>query len=190
MEGLEDEKRRTYESRKHFHQILIADDSDEFEEDEQLTPSVKKTLEEIGFQVELVDAQLKKVGKRKKREDLLVREGDFVARAECKGTENQNASETYFGQVERHLRLGPSEVDGKKVTGLLIVNHDRKRDAFRRDPPYSDEDGEKLIATHDDIGLLWTVELYKIALAVRKGELAPDEARRLIKQAGRITYTP
>jgi len=190
MEKLEDEKRQTYESLKYLHQTLIADDSDEFEEDEQLTPSVKKALEEIGFQVELVDQQLKKVGKRKKREDLLVREGDFVARAECKGTENQNASETYFGQAEKHLRLGPSEVNGKKVTGLLIVNHDRKREASRRDPPYCDEDGERLIATHDDLGLLWTVELYKIALAVRKGELPADEARRLIKEPGRITCPP
>lgn len=189
MEGLEDQKGRTYESLKHLHLILIADDSDEFEEEEQLTLNVKRTLEGIGFQVELVDQQLKKVGKRKKREDLLLRVGDFVARAECKGTENQNASETYFGQVERHLRLGPSEVDGNKVTGLLIVNHDRKREASRRDPPYFDEDGERLIATHHDIGVLWTVELYKIALAVRRGELAADEARRLIKQPGRITYS-
>lgn len=190
MEGLEDEKRQTYQSLKHLHQVLVADDSDEFEGEEQLSPSIKKTLEEIGFQVELVDEQLKKVGRRKKREDLLVRDGDFVARAECKGTQNQNASETYFGQIERHLRLGPSEVDGKMVSGLLIVNHDRKRDAFRRDPPYCNEDGERLIATHDDIGVLWTVELYKIALAVRRGELTPDEAKRLIKQLGRITYSP
>lgn len=184
-EHLEEHKAEVQKSLQYLNLLLIADDSDEFKEDAQLTPSVKKVMEEdLGFpQVEWVDKRLKR-GTLK--EDLLIRDEDYIARVECKGTINPNPSRDCFGQLANHLRLGQRKIDGHQVRGLLVVNHHRRYPAFKRQPPYSDPDGEKLLKEYEDFGLLWTVQLYRIAMAVRAGSLPPEKARQLIKEPGRI----
>jgi hypothetical protein len=43
-------------------------------------------------------------------------------------------------------------------------------------------------AKEQDIGLLSTVELHKILMAVKRGTLTKEDARALVKKSGRIEY--
>lgn len=45
-------------------------------------------------------------------------------------------------------------------------------------------------ARDSNIGLLSTVELHKIAMAVKEDELAKESARSILRQFGRIEYKP
>ncbi len=79
--------------------------------------------------------------------------------------------------------------DSSNITGLLILNFDIKTNPMQRPQLYGGED-EDIVETAKErnIGLLSTVELYKIAIAVKDGAITREQARDLIKQSGRIEF--
>jgi hypothetical protein len=72
--------------------------------------------------------------------------------------------------------------DSESVSGLLIVNYDLANHSFR--PPRHFTGAAQEIAkaaVEKRIGLLSTVELYRIAIAVKDGRLSATDGRALIK---------
>ena len=88
-----------------------------------------------------------------------------------------------FKHLLKHLvkarGTGPSK-------GLLIVNYDISKHPFRRTEIY--KDSPELLKDKDgEVGVLSSVELYKIAMAVKGGKIKKKDARNKIKKTGRIS---
>lgn len=176
----EKEKKKIAKGLKFFTQILVADD-EHFKGNERLKPNVKKVLEFLGFSVVDRDLQIKK---GKKREDLIISDKDWNALAEVRGTRRENPPEHFYSDLLKHLLkakgTGPSK-------GLLIVNYDISKHPFRRTEIY--KDSPELLKDKDgEVGVLSTVELYRIAMAVKGGKIKKEDARNKIKKTGRITF--
>ena len=161
-----------------IQQLLICDDGDEFDEGKKLTDVVKYSLEYLGFSVQNTEKDTTKTGKR--REDLTCKdaEDEYASVIECKGTVNSNPPESYVSQLLNHMVIGKAE------KGILVVNHDRKRDAFSRSLPY--EDAKHLWEDSENITILSTVELFKLIRKVENGEITKEKARLIIKTPGRV----
>jgi hypothetical protein len=71
------------------------------------------------------------------------------------------------------------------------LNYDLDTHPYKRPRVYTG-DAEEIVraAEEQNIGLLSTVELYKVLIAVKEGKLSTGAARDLLKQAGRIEYEP
>lgn len=176
----EKEKKKVAKELKFFTQILVADD-EHFKGNERLKPNVKKILEFLGFGVVDRDLQIKT---GKKREDLIISDGEWNALAEVRGTRRENPPEHFYSDLLKHLwktkGTGPSK-------GLLIVNYDSSKHPFRRTEIY--KDSPELLKDEDGVvGVLSTVELYKIAMAVKRRKMKKENARNKIKKTGRITF--
>lgn len=77
--------------------------------------------------------------------------------------------------------------DAKNISGLLILNYDIDTHPLRRPRMYTGADDHIAESAKDQsIGLLSTVELYKIAIAAKDGVITKEQARGLIKRFGRI----
>lgn len=161
-------------------QILIADDEN-FEGDAKLSVNVKKSLEYLGFDVLIEDEN--KGGKR--NEDLIIRDKSdgYEALSEVKGTISQNPPENYYSQILKHLKKS----NKPNVRGLLIINHDYNKNPFNRGIIYADS-SDLFSDDPDDVGVLSTVELYKILKAVKNNSLSKEEARKIVKQSNRILF--
>lgn len=169
------------EELKFLKQILIADD-EHFEGDNKLKPSVLKVLDFLGFKVIDMDKQ---VENGKKKEDLLLSDetDGFRALVEVKGTNKQNVPVSYYTQLLGHLRKSHDST----IRGLLIINHDRINHPYKRTLLYADD--EELFGDENDIGVLSTVELYKIISVVRDGKISKEKAREVIKGTNRIVFS-
>lgn len=179
---LEKERSVVEEKDSYLRQLLIADDSDEFLEEENLTSSVARALTFLGFEAEIKE---KTAEKGRRREDIVCKDDDYQALVECKGTISQNPPEKYHSQLQNHLL---ASVDQGIRKGILIINHDRKNDAFKRLPLYDDEATAHLWKETENVSILSTIELFKIIRAVQKDELEKSNARDLIKKPGRVQY--
>jgi hypothetical protein len=180
---LEAERGSEYLKDSMLMQILIADDSDEFAPGTKMTDATLAVLKTLNFQVEDT-SEVKENGKQ--RADILMKDpvDGFVAIVECKGTTAQNPPENYFGKITTHLLAKNGEV----TRGVLVVNYDRKSDPFSRTPIY--EDSPHIFDEEQkQIGILSTVELFKIVRDVQNGKLTKEQARAMIKQPGRIMHT-
>ncbi|HUY62686.1 MAG TPA: hypothetical protein VMV50_02765, partial [Candidatus Paceibacterota bacterium] len=109
------------------------------------------------------------------------KDGEYEALVECKGTVSQNPQEAYASQLLNHLLAAKSNGEPR---GILVINHDRKRDALSRSLPY--EDAPHILEY--DIAIVPTVELFKLIRAVQNGEKTTEEARALLKTRGRFQY--
>ncbi len=77
----------------------------------------------------------------------------------------------------------------ENIVGLLIINRDIDNHPMKRPRLYAGDLKEIVDAAKEQqIGLLSTVELYKIAIAVMDGALTKEEARALLKQPGRVEF--
>lgn len=159
-------------------QLIVADDSDEFPEGSKLTDATKDALTFLGFSVEHRDKETRD-GKR--REDLVCKDAEYEALVECKGTVSPNPQESYASQLLSHL------VAAKAQTGMLVINHERKRDAFARTLPYQDAPH---VLEYEGITIIPTAELFKLIRAVQSGILPRERARALLKVQGRFQYLP
>ena len=171
--------------------ILIAREDLSVEADQRLAANVRKVLEFLGFEVEDIDA---KITGAIKKEDFWVRDGDFLAITEVTGTNNKNPKITEYngilGRMTTIFKRRDLIPDASNITGLLLVNYDIGTHPMKRPRLYSGDLEEIVEGAKDQrIGLPSTVELYKIAIAAKDGKLLKEEARKIIKQPGRIEYT-
>jgi hypothetical protein len=169
--------------------ILVATESAEVVA-ERLSINVKRTLEFLGFQVEDIDAKTKGAIKK---EDFWVKDGDFLAITEISATTNKNPKTKEYsdllGRMSTIYKRKDLVPESQGVTGLLVLNYDIDTHPWRRPRLYSGGDEEFVAAAKaSGIGLLSTVELYKIAIAAKDGAISKEEARRLVKQFGRIEF--
>lgn len=169
--------------------ILVATESAE-DVDERLSTSVKRTLEFLGFQVEDIDAKTKGAIKK---EDFWVRDGDFLAITEISGTTNKNPKTKEYsdllGRMTTIYKRKDLVPESQHVTGLLVLNYDIDTHPLRRPRLYSGGSEEYVAAAKENnIGLLSTVELYKIAIAAKDELISKEEARKVVKQFGRIEF--
>lgn len=166
-----------------LNKILFTDD-EHFEGEDKLSVNVKKVLEYIGFSVESSDEKVQ----GKKKEDLVIAdpEDNFKALCEVKGTLNMNPSEGYIGQLSNHMRKNSD----KTLKGLLIVNYDYNTHPFNRVRIYNDHENENEegLFSVDDIGIISTVDLYRVATDVKKGVLSQADAKKILKLPYRIQY--
>ena len=79
--------------------------------------------------------------------------------------------------------------DAETISGLLILNYDLDTHPFKRPRVYTGDAEEIVLAAEEqNIGLLSTVELHKLLIAVKQGKLSRDAARALLRQPGRIEF--
>ncbi|MGB9487599.1 MAG: hypothetical protein WCD04_15985 [Terriglobia bacterium] len=191
VEEKEAERKLAKDKFDFIKRILIATESD-IDPVLRLSGNVKKVLEFLDFKVEDIDAKMKSAIKK---EDFWTRDGDFLAITEVSGTKNKNPKTKEYsdllGRMTTVYKRRDLVPDSKSVTGLLILNYDIETHPFRRPRLYSGGDEEYVSAAKDrDIGLLSTVELYKIAVAAKDGVISKEKARELIKEFGRIELLP
>jgi len=191
VEAKDTERKSVKDKFDFIKRILIATESDT-DPALRLSGSVKKVLEFLDFEVEDIDAQIRSAIKK---EDFWARDGNFLAITEVSGTKNKNPKTKEYGDllgrmttVYKRKDLVP---DSERVTGLLILNYDIETHPLHRPRLYSGGEEEYVSAAKDNsIGLLSTVELYKIAIAAKDGVISKENARELIKQFGRIEFSP
>ncbi len=103
---------------------------------------------------------------------------------EVRVTRRENTPERFYADLLKHLAkaraTGPSR-------GLLVVNYDSSKHPFRRTEIY--KDSPELLEDEDGVvGVLSTVELYRIAVAVKRQKIKKEDARNKINKTGRITF--
>src|SRR5712692_5914245 len=173
-------------------EILVATEDPDIESDRRLATNVKRVLEFLGFEVDDIDVKIKGAIRK---EDFWVKDGPFLAITEVTGTRNKNPKSKEYNDLLGRLNtifkrsdLVPA-VDKARISGLLVVNYDIENRPFQRPRLYSGE-LEHIVeaAKESSIGLLSTVELHKIAMAVKQGGLTKESARSILRQFGRIEY--
>jgi hypothetical protein len=173
-----------------IRKILTATESPSQAEDQPLSIVVKRALEFLEFTVEDIDAKIRSAIRK---EDFWVRDGEFLAITEVTGTRSKNPKTKEYndllGRMSTIFKRRDLVPDAKNISGLLIVNYDIDTHPFKRPRLYTG-DAEEIVgaAIEQSIGLLSTVELYKILIAAKEGLITKDDARKYIKKYGRIEY--
>jgi hypothetical protein len=187
VESKESERKAVRDKFDFLKRVLIATETDA-DPALRLSTSVKSVLEFLGFEVEDIDAQVRGAIKK---EDFWVRDGEFIAITEVSGTKNKNPKTKEYNDLLGRMTTVYKRRDlvpqSERVTGLLILNYDLETHPFRRPLLFSGGEEEYVSAAREhSIGLLSSVELYRIAVAAKDGEISREKARSLIRQFGRI----
>jgi len=172
--------------------LLFATEDSKQEPGDRLSGVVKKALEYLEFVVEDIDQKTKSAIKK---EDFWVSEQDFLAITEVTGTANKNPKTKEWNDIlARMTTLSNRRTDlelplDKIIRGLLVLNYDIDNHPAKRPRVYTGED-EYIVETavEQGIGLLSTVELHKIIVAIKEGRLTKGEARKIIRKPGRIEF--
>jgi hypothetical protein len=184
-----EERARVAEQYDFIRRILYAtEDGDK--KDERLSTNIKSVLEYLDFHVTDID---EKIRGAIKKEDLWVSDGEFIAITEISATKNKNPKTKEYndllGRMSTIYKRRDLVPNADKVTGLLVLNYDIDTHPFKRPKVYTGQDEEFMLAAADHgIGILSTVELHRIAMAVKERGLSKEKARDLIKKPGRIEY--
>lgn len=192
VENLRREQAQLASENDFVRQLLVATEDSKVEPDKRLSAVVKKALRFLEFSVVDIDEKTKTAIKK---EDFWVSDGGFFAITEVTGTANTNPRVKEFNDIlgrittiyKRKTDLLPEGVSS--VSGLLVLNYDCERHPARRPKAYAG-DLEHIVesAVEQNIGILSTVELHKIIVAVKEGSLTKENARSFLKKAGRIIY--
>jgi hypothetical protein len=173
-----------------MRKILVATEDPAVPVQDRLSTNLKMSLEFLGFEVTDIDAKIRGAIKK---EDYWARDADFLAIIEVTATKNKNPKTKEFndivGRMMTLFKRRELVPDASKISGLLILNYDLDTHPFKRPRVYTG-DAEEIVKASEDqnIGLLSTVELYKMLIAVKEGKLSPDAARTLLRQPGRIEF--
>jgi hypothetical protein len=190
---IQDKRKEATEIVKKYEFIRkMLTNTEDGDKEERLSTIVKKTLEFLGFKVTDIDEKLKAA---LKKEDFWVEDTGFFAITEVSATVNKNPKTKEYGDllarrstIFQRRALMP-EVDPSIVSGLLVLNFDIKTNPDKRPIIYGGGEQEFVGAAEENsIGLLSTVDLYRIAVDVKDGRLSREEARKVIRQFGRIVY--
>jgi hypothetical protein len=175
-----------------LRKILHATEDPSVDKNERLSTNVRAVLEYLGFEVIDIDEKMRSAIRK---EDYWVIDGTFLAITEVTATRQKNPKTKEYndllGRMSTVYKRRDLVPDTETVTGLLVVNYDLDTHPFKRPKLYGGMDQEWVdAAAEQGIGLLSTVELHRIAIAVKGGVLSKEAARELIKQMGRIEYQP
>jgi hypothetical protein len=193
IEAAQKERKRLGDENAFVRALLVAKEDPNFTLSERLSGVVRKALEYLEFGVEDIDQKIKSAIKK---EDFWVTDGTFLAITEVTGTANKNPKIKEFNDILARLttiykRKGELVLPAAAtVSGLLVVNYDIGTHPSRRPKLYAAGEDEHIVETavEQGIGLLSTVELHKIIMAVRQGSFSKASARELIRKSGRIEY--
>jgi len=173
-----------------IRQLLVATENPKLELDQRLSGVVKRALEFLEFDVVDIDQKIKSAIKK---EDFWVRDGGFLAITEVTGTANKNPKVKEYNDILGRMttiyrRKGELEIPaGTNVSGLLVLNYDIDNHPAKRPKAYTGEDAHIAeSAVEQGIGILSTVELHKIVVAVKEDVITKSQARDILKKSGRI----
>jgi hypothetical protein len=175
-----------------IRRVLVATEDQKLNPEERLSGVVKKSCEFLEFEVVDIDQATKSAIKK---EDFWVIDGEFLAITEVTGTVNKNPKIKEFNDILARMatiyrRKSDLKLpEGKTITGLLVLNYDVKNHPSFRPRVYTGDD-EHIVETaiEQGIGILSTVELHKILVAVKEGVLAKSAARAILRKPGRIEF--
>jgi hypothetical protein len=192
VETLRRDQERLAAENNFIRQLLVATEDAKLEPQERLSGAVKKALDFLGFRVEDIDQKTKTAIKK---EDFWVSDGDFFAITEVTGTANTNPKAKEFNDIlgriatiyKRKTDLIPPGLSN--VSSLLVLNYHCQRHPSKRPQAYTGE-LEHLVesAVEQNIGVLSTVDLHRIIVAVKSNILTKEDARSILKVPGRILY--
>ena len=173
-----------------MRRILVATEDSHLDKTDRLSTAVQHALEYLGFVVEDIDEQTRGAIRK---EDFWARDGDFIAIVEVTGTRSKNPKTKEYndilGRMTTIFKRRDLVPDASSVSGLLILNHDLETHPTRRPRIYTgDQEEISEAAAENEIGLISSVDLYRILVAVKDGLLERGAARDLLKQAGRIEF--
>jgi hypothetical protein len=192
IEAKRDEMKALAEKNAFVRALLTAKEDPGLPLAQRLSGVVKAALEYLDFEVADIDQKIKSAIRK---EDYWVTDGNFLAITEVSGTANKNPKVKEFHDIlgrmatlfrrQNELEL-PTD---KHIGGLLVLNYDIENHPSKRPRVYTGVDAHIAeTAEEQNIGILSTVELHKIVVAVKKGILTKDAARELLKKPGRIEY--
>ncbi len=188
IETKREEKKEIAARYEFIKAILVATEDQTLAADKRLTTNVKKVLEYLGFSVRDIDAEIRGAIRK---EDFWVSDGEFLAITEVTATTNKNPKISEYsallGRMTTVFKRKDRVPDATNIQGLLIINYDVDTHPMRRPRLYSG-DAEEIVeaAKENEIGLLSTVELYRIVLAVHEGKLTKEQGRNILKGVGRV----
>jgi len=192
VEAKEQQREKLKLENSFVRSLLVAKEDQSLAPRERLSGVVKEALEFLEFKVEDIDQKVKSAIRK---EDFWVTDEEFLAITEVTGTSNKNPKIKEYNDIlgrmttifKRQGELAPPQ--GATVRGLLVLNYDIENHPAKRPRVYTGEEEHIVESALDQgIGLLSTVELHKIVVAVKEGRLSKGEARALLKKSGRIEF--
>jgi hypothetical protein len=174
-----------------MRKILVATEDPVIPLQDRLSTNIMMSLQFLDFKVTDIDSTIRGAIKK---EDYWAEDADFLAIVEVTATKNKNPKTKEFNDIlgrmttlfKRRDLVLPNASD---ISGLLILNYDLDTHPFKRPRVYTGDTEEIVRAAEEqNIGLLSTVELYKILIAVKEGKLSKEGARSILKQPGRIEF--
>jgi CBS domain-containing protein len=156
---------------------------------DELVAAVKKTLEELGFgDIRDVDSEEGKTDGRL-HEDLQVHTDSPIVVVEVKGLNGMPSDEDAL-EVQKYVLARTREWKRTDVRGLTIVNHQRSLPPPDRDPN-GFQRAQIENAAQQDVGLLTTWDLYRLARGCRRNHWMPEAVIPLFtERAGSVAPIP
>lgn len=192
VDDMKKKKESIAQNNSFVRRLLVATEDNDINPDMRLSVVVKKALEFLEFKVEDIDAKTRSIIKK---EDLWVIDGNYLAITEVSGTVHKNPKIKEFNDILARLatiykrRCDLVLPEAENVCGLLILNYDIDTHPSKRPRLYTGEDEHITeTAVEQGIGLLSTVDLHKIIMAVIEGSLSKKEAREIVRRPGRIKF--
>ena len=183
VHGLEKEIESERESYGFLHELIRGTDTN-------LVRAVEKTLNLLDFKkIVNVDEVKKAKAETSLDEDLWIDDASPLILAEVKGIGGIPADDEAL-QVQKYLAPRMKELNRTDIRGLSIINHQRNI------PPLDRNNGDpfrKLIldnAQKQDIGLLTTWDLFRLARAFIRNNWTHEQVKDLFYQNGRILPVP
>jgi hypothetical protein len=151
-----------------------------------LVVQVAAALERLGFEVEDVDA----AGRREKREDLRVRDGDWIALCEVKG-HDKGATTADILKASRFTALYVQTEQKLPDATWYVVNQFRGTNpSVRRVVLRGQDDDVNAFAEQNGL-VVDTRQLFVLDQAVLRRSVEPQAARELLKTSvGRFEFLP
>lgn len=149
-----------------------------------LVEQVLAALMRLGFDVEDMDAS----GSREKREDLRVRDGEWIAICEVKG-HDKGATTSDILKANRFTSLFVQESGHLPNATWYVVNQFRNSDPSTRRAVLRGQDDDVRAFGEQDGLVVDTRQLFLLDQAVKRGKVDPKAARESLKSSvGRFLY--
>jgi hypothetical protein len=152
--------------------------------DTKLGDALKHLLKEAGFEkvVHYVSPRIKP-----KREDLLAYSNDDLLVIEVKGLNAPNPSFSDLSQVAKYIPETKNRQSKMNVTGITIINHDKKRPTKERHAHFYDAEKDK-DAKNMNFGFISTIDLVIGFWKLKTNEINFEQFKTRLQGTGFITF--